>query len=108
MVLVHDSRIYEPIEWRIQVCFSACESGFFGAECKERCFCDHGSCNNQNGSCPDNMCVEGWMPPSCSQLALQQASSENMTNTSPLYIAIVCLALVAAVLFTAVAKLVKR
>lgn len=92
--------------WQGNQCQTACGPNFYGENCKWRCYCDHGSCDNQNGTCPDNMCLEGWMPPTCSQVALQQA--DDTIKSSSVYIGMAFAFTVIAGLVVAIAFLVCR
>ncbi|XP_071171501.1 uncharacterized protein [Mytilus edulis] len=97
--------------WQGTDCTSQCGAGFYGENCETRCFCDHGACDSQNGSCPDSMCLEGWEPPTCSRIALQQSGNgvpEGMVNSSTFYAVTAVAVITNAVLLGTVVKLACR
>lgn len=58
--------MFLPTRFFLNLFRSACQSGYFGQHCLERCKETCTGCNNVNGSC-DFSCLPGWKGHYCQE-----------------------------------------
>ena len=57
---------------------TACDAGFFGEDCKERCSCSNGAtCDHRTGTC---VCAAGWRGRNCDKGTNSNRVATHMEN----------------------------
>lgn len=90
-----------PIEIILYHLILECGSDFYGENCQQRCYCLHGECDNKNGTCPEEECIEGWQPPTCSKVALLTVQPDDMVSSTT-FNAVVAFSMIANVVLLAI------